>query len=122
MDLSTLREAKEDRNLLAVDSSGVPKEKGWHEVVRTDSGVSFKPINEKQAQALIDQNRWHDVLHVNESAIKASEEKRPVALDAYYWVGRYPFSIGLTLLLGWLCLSLSPSPKLKLLVQASVFT
>ena len=83
MDAQILSDAR-GKYLLAVDPTGLPAEKEWHQVYRAADGISFKRISSKQAQTLIDEGRWNAVLYVNQSAINAAREKRPVALDVDY--------------------------------------
>jgi len=87
-DISILTEMRERRGLLlAVDSKDLPREKGLYEVERTNV-VNFKLINEIQAQALIRQGRWYDLLFLSKSAANAAKEERPVALVSYSGRGR----------------------------------
>lgn len=83
LNVQVLQKAREGGYLLAVDSKTLPKQEGWHLVVRKDSDhdtLTFVPIAEDHANALIREGRMYDVLYVNKSAIKAAEEERPVAL------------------------------------------
>ncbi len=80
-DVGALAKAKEGKYLLAVDSTGMPKEEGWHLVIRENGKITFKSIKEKEADKIISKGRYDEVLYVNESALKAAKEERPVALD-----------------------------------------
>ncbi len=81
-DTQTLRNAK-GRYLLAVDSKNLPANAGWYLVQRQTDNISFKPMFGKQAQILINEGRWDEVLYVNQSAVNAAKESRPLVLLFY---------------------------------------
>ena len=118
-DTQILTNAKEGRYLLAVDSKDLPTVPKWHKVIRdkNTNSVNFESISEKEANSLINADRWNEVLYVNESAIKAAKEQRPVALARTTTTtgagGASMRTSGLTVMLGWqLSPSLSRKPQL----------
>jgi hypothetical protein len=78
-------------NLLAVDSKDLPKNKkgeyqeGWFQIIRADGEISYKSISEKESKAFRTEEHWQDVLYVDSSAVKAANEKRPIALGVVGW-------------------------------------
>ncbi len=87
--------AKANRKyLLAVDSKDLPANAGWYLVQRQTDNISVEPTSGKQAQVLINEGRWDEALYVNQSAVNAAKESRPLVLlagggmgylDAFGW-------------------------------------
>ena len=74
--------------LLAVAGEGLPEVEGWYQVNRETASIDS--ITPDVAAQLRNEGRWNAVLYVNQSAINAAREKRPVALDvSYYGFRRY---------------------------------
>jgi hypothetical protein len=85
--------------LLAVDPKDLLKNKkgeyqeGYYQIIRIEEVISYKPISEKEADKLRHEEHWQDVLYVDSSAVKAANEKRPIALDVYdLWDRRYLYA------------------------------
>jgi len=71
--------AKANGYSLAVDPKDLPRQKGWYQIVR-DNDTRFKPISEKEAESFTKDKRWGEVLCVNENAVNAARDRRPVLL------------------------------------------
>lgn len=96
-DVQILKDVKGDMKYLftplAVDSKGLPKEAGWYQVTR-EKEVCFASISDNEARALKNTNRWDEVLYVNEGAVNAAIEGRPIALGLGYGGGGWLIGAG----------------------------
>lgn len=83
-DLQNLEYAKRTKCLLAVDSTDLPKNKGFYFIDRNASrNRIFVSISPDLASSLIMEGKMYDVLQVGDDAIAAAEKRFPVALDVY---------------------------------------
>lgn len=91
MNVVELQKAKTNY-VLAVDPKNMPKEAGWHRVDRDteNNRITFVSITGTAATELIGARKEFDVLYVNQSAVDAANEGRPVVLGALpvNWDGR----------------------------------
>ena len=92
MTKAELEKAKEAGYLLAVAPEGLPKANGWYQVCHDTA--SFKSISEEEATSLKKAERWDEVLYVNQGAVIAAEESRPLALGVGYNKGRGNLYVG----------------------------
>lgn len=85
MDMDTLSEAKGGRYLLALSPKGLDGMKaGWHQVMREPHKAAYlKSVTKNNAIRLMREGKWHDVLYVDQCAMDAKQEGRPIALDAF---------------------------------------
>ncbi len=80
-DLKTIEKMKKDGDVLAVDSTGMPKETRWHQIIRNGGKATFKRISGGEAvNKYADRYDGKDVVYVKKSALKAAKEGRPVTL------------------------------------------
>lgn len=89
LSVQELRRAKKGSYLLAADPENLPKKTGWYRVERDSdhNTVTFVPITETEAGAIIRAGRAYDVLFVSKRAVNAAKEKRPVGLAVSYDYG-----------------------------------
>ncbi len=82
MNRTELERAKKEVYLLAVAHNGLPEIAGWYQVYRETA--RFNPMSDEDATGFMNEGRWDEVLYVNQNAVNAAKESRPLVLRVYY--------------------------------------